>query len=36
VLTALTTGGSAVIVVDGEADQLARIADTERTYMRPE
>jgi uncharacterized protein (TIGR03089 family) len=29
VLTALITGGSAVIVVDGEADQLARIADTE-------
>jgi uncharacterized protein (TIGR03089 family) len=32
VLTALTTGGSAVIVVDGEADQLARIADTEHVH----
>jgi len=34
VVTALMTGGSAVIVVGGEADQVARIADTERVYER--
>jgi uncharacterized protein (TIGR03089 family) len=29
VVTALVTGGSAVVVVGGDADQLTRIADTE-------
>jgi uncharacterized protein (TIGR03089 family) len=30
IVTALVTGGSAVVVVDGDADQLARIAESER------
>jgi hypothetical protein len=30
VVTALVTGGSAVVVVGGDADQLARIAESER------
>jgi uncharacterized protein (TIGR03089 family) len=30
VVTALVTGGSAVVVVGGDADQIARIADSER------
>jgi uncharacterized protein (TIGR03089 family) len=30
VITALVTGGSAVVVVGGDADQIARVADTER------
>ena len=37
VVTALVTGGSAVVVVGGDTDQVARIADSERVYdlMRP-
>ena len=30
ILTALVTGGSAVVVVGADADQVARIADSER------
>jgi uncharacterized protein (TIGR03089 family) len=30
IVTALVTGGSAVVVVGGDADQLARVADSER------
>src|SRR6187455_1379827 len=33
VVTALMTNGSAVLVVGGDADQLARIADTERVNV---
>jgi uncharacterized protein (TIGR03089 family) len=33
VLTALVTGGSAVVVVGGSADQLARIAESERAAV---
>ena len=35
VVTALVTGGSAVVVVGGEPDQLTRIADTERVAGAP-
>jgi len=34
-VTALVTGGSAVVVVGGEPDQLTRIADTERVAGAP-
>jgi hypothetical protein len=32
VVTALVTGGSAVVVVGGDTDQMARIADSERVH----
>jgi hypothetical protein len=32
-VTALVTGGSAVVVVGGDTDQIARIADSERATM---
>jgi hypothetical protein len=33
IMTALVTGGSAVVVVGEDADQLARIAASERVQM---
>jgi uncharacterized protein (TIGR03089 family) len=33
IVTALVTGGSAVVVVGGDADQVTRIADSERVTM---
>ncbi len=36
IVTALVTGGSAVVVVGGDADQLARIAASERVQCAPE